>query len=121
MFRLAFLALVFVSLSSGMAVANEEMVAPATVGIAPTWLPALGAAGKLWLGRAGWTALGAGAGAAAGRGEVVIPLPELDLSDSVGFIVRAFVVPIVSAISIVISLWIIMKGLRLLTSAARRD
>jgi len=93
MFRLAFLALVFVSLFSGLAVANEETVAPATVGIAPTALPLL------------------------------IPLTVVGFVNAaawlgVGYMIMQYMVqPLVSGIAIMFSVWILFKGLALLIGA----
>jgi len=94
--RLAFLALVFVSLFSGLAVANEEAVAPAAVGIAPTALPAL---------------------------PLLIPITIVGFVNlaawlGVGYLIVQYVVqPLVSGIAIMFSIWILFKGLALLIGA----
>ena len=92
MFRLTFLALVFVTLSSGMAVANEETVAPATVGIAPTMVQLL---------------------------PMIIPVTVIGALNmaawlGVGYaIMQYMVLPLVSFIAVMISLWVVLRGISL--------
>ena len=75
----------------------EELVEPAStgIGITPTW---------------GWLV-----GPAAGKSDLEIPLPSFEMDGWVSLIVGVFVVPMVGAISIFLSLWIIMKALRMMT------
>jgi len=89
--RLTFLALVFVSLFSGLAVANEEMAVPAAeVGIAPTALPLL------------------------------IAIPVIVIGGAAAFLVMgAFVYetvlqPVGAFIAIMLMIWLFFKGFSLI-------